>query len=762
MTVWRQLWGDLAFSRQRGIDALRITIAACVIIVIGQSLHLSHFYWGIITVYALAQATVGAVLMKSTFRLIGTSVGAALGVVTLALFVQHHVAMAIFMAAVFFVFFYHAAGKVAPYTFLIGAMTYVLVVYSTYPSPQEVTAVAPTRALEIAIGILVMGFCTLTLWPHYAGRAFHHRRAACLRQVAELHEFAWRQIRDHQPGKDEHGERSERQSDDLRQLPGLLEQTCAEDLAVIRSRPELERQIFWLERLQVQNLAARALLARAGEPSFLDEMRAETEALVEALATEARQLADAIEKRPDPTPPPRLVQAVRGVQAARRRLRETNRMLTFDPEANYRGETYLASLFESAELFARLHASIHTTSGELLRASVASTIRNACDSLLHATLHPNRRQLEAAAKGTLVLMIAFTLGQPGYLGDMTATGVSAAVFVSSGQVGATLLKALLRAAGCILGALFAAILVIVIFPHFSTLGALILACAPFYFVCSYLCTGNVNLNYVGFQAALCISLTAMASFAQPTDIDVMAYRLYGICCGMTLAWIVQTVFPQRTSHREVLTHAASFFAQMRDRLQRLDLGNPPANAPAPDADHRQAQAHLAAITSLNLTARLELEPNALRQGQASELVHRLERSEAVLWEMETTRQRPLEPTRLALMGTAWRNLAAALAAQCHRLSLELPKDAPRALSSEDSIAQALAAFREQLRHLREHVDIEATPSEAQLRTVQLFQDLIVLSARLQDVTALIRSGYDPAVTVPLVEASPASTPAGGR
>src|ERR1700761_1891431 len=74
-------WRNIVFS-------LRTAAAAILALALAYWLELSDPQWGTLTVYILAQPTVGAALAKGAWRAAGTVTGALIGLVLVALFSQ--------------------------------------------------------------------------------------------------------------------------------------------------------------------------------------------------------------------------------------------------------------------------------------------------------------------------------------------------------------------------------------------------------------------------------------------------------------------------------------------------------------------------------------------------------------------------------------------------------------------------------------------------------------------------------------------------
>lgn len=768
MISWHWLQTELAYTRSRGESALRLTIAACLVLILGQMLKLPDYYWGIVTVFALALPTVGAMFIKSAMRLVGTVIAALLAFITVGILIQHHVMMFTFMGLVFFGMFYLGAGKTVPYTFLLAGITFNIITASSITSPYEIESIAPYRCFEIAVGIGVMGFCAYVFWPHFAKYAFQKQLADSLQKIADLHTLAAQNIREQKEGLEKFTQQADGIPAGLRKLPTLLDQTCAEDLSMQLRRPALETQYYRLERLLSLTSPARALLKFPTSSQIVADLEVETQRLLAALDVELRDLAESFRTLQPGTLTPDLQPARKALFDALHRLRHSGKLRDYAPEDNLRSETYLSSLLDTADLLGRMRTTLKESLDlrQAQRRDITNGFSHVLEALWRSIKQGNRSQIEVALKGTTTMLFVYIFGQTGYLGDMTSTAVSAGVIISAGQVGSVALKAGLRLTGCILGGIFSLILVILIYPHITSLGALVLTTAPFFLICAYLTTGSQEMNYVGFQAGLVIGLTALSSFTQPLDVNELVYRFYGILAGMFVAWSVMLCFPIHTAHQAVLENTAAFFASLQERLAKLNPQGTTTKAfpRYRHPDHLEQTQHLAAITSNNLTARLEMEPDALRADQAAELVHRLERVEAVLLELEVSAATPQHQPKLDVIYPAWNQLRDALAQQAQALAGYL-RTSRRQRSELPTLTPALEAFDEAFSHVREHENALGGDTEQSLQTLKLCQHTHVLALRLREATELVQANFEPETAPPILSSlvpSLASGPASDR
>jgi uncharacterized membrane protein YccC len=141
-------WQNFVFS-------LRTAAAAILALALAYWLELSDPQWATLTVYILAQPTVGAALAKGVWRAFGTVTGGLIGLVLVALFSQ---APELLVAAIVLLVgasFYAGARlrNYASYGVLLAGYTALLVAYEGATAPLGAWSIAVDRTTEMLIGI---------------------------------------------------------------------------------------------------------------------------------------------------------------------------------------------------------------------------------------------------------------------------------------------------------------------------------------------------------------------------------------------------------------------------------------------------------------------------------------------------------------------------------------------------------------------------------------------------------------------------------
>jgi len=156
-------WHNFAF-------AIRTAGAAILALAIAYWLELGDPQWATMTVYLLAQPTVGAALAKGTWRAVGTVAGGTFGLVIVGLFSQAPELLVAATVLTVGASFYAGARlhNYAAYGVLLAGYTALLVAYEGSNHPLGAWSIASDRTLEILIGIACSTAASVVVFPRYA------------------------------------------------------------------------------------------------------------------------------------------------------------------------------------------------------------------------------------------------------------------------------------------------------------------------------------------------------------------------------------------------------------------------------------------------------------------------------------------------------------------------------------------------------------------------------------------------------------------
>ncbi|MFK8254091.1 FUSC family protein [Ancylobacter terrae] len=318
-------WRNLVFS-------LRTALAALAALAIAFWLELDDPQWATLTVYLLAQPTVGAAVAKGAWRAAGTLAGGALGLVLVALFSQAAELLVAATALVVGASFYVGARlrNYTAYGVLLMGYTALLVAYEGASDPLNAWTIAADRIAAILLGIACVTAASTLVWPRFAGDSL---REALAGLFAGLSAYGATALRRATPPA-AFAEMRARMVTQVVSFDALRSYTLFEAPEMRADGPALARTVR--EFLYVLSIA-RGLYVRLGD--FEEGAGRRVMAEVEpALAATAARL-ETIAADPDAFGDPRRVRqelfaARAGLTAAAERLAGAPRSVPFEPLAN--------------------------------------------------------------------------------------------------------------------------------------------------------------------------------------------------------------------------------------------------------------------------------------------------------------------------------------------------------------------------------------------------------------------------------------------
>jgi hypothetical protein len=143
------------------------------------ALSLTLFYWlalwmdwdlpkyGALAIVLISLGTAEASIQKGVLRVVGTTVGLAVGLLGLALFAQARWLNLLFLAAYLVFVGYHLQASRVPYAWFVAGFLPPLVWSTTYGDVDGAFHYASYRYLETSAGVIIYSLVSLLLWPHY-------------------------------------------------------------------------------------------------------------------------------------------------------------------------------------------------------------------------------------------------------------------------------------------------------------------------------------------------------------------------------------------------------------------------------------------------------------------------------------------------------------------------------------------------------------------------------------------------------------------
>jgi uncharacterized membrane protein YccC len=161
------LAGDL--PRDLGF-AVRTAVAALLALYVAMALDLDTPHWAAWTVLTVSLPSPDQAFAKSFYRMIGTLVGAAMGVVMIALFAQTPLVFdaAMVLWAAVCTYFGTRARQFETYALALTWLTTGIVAYGSIAAPADAFTVAITRTAEVTLGVVCAGLAAALFAGHRA------------------------------------------------------------------------------------------------------------------------------------------------------------------------------------------------------------------------------------------------------------------------------------------------------------------------------------------------------------------------------------------------------------------------------------------------------------------------------------------------------------------------------------------------------------------------------------------------------------------
>lgn len=560
MIAWERrlfaaLGRELSPTPTRLRATVRLTLVCLITVVVAIAMHLPEIHWLIVTIFVVSQADAQASFDKAIQRALGTLIGGVMAIVMVALLAGKQELLLLAIAGWVVFGIYLSKTQTDSYVFLLFGITVLVAVPDRVADPVHAVQTALLRIQMLAAGSLIGAFAQLALWPEKPERQL-------VDDLAERLDLAIRAL-DHTVARHAF-------------MPGVLRERLL--------GPGMVRQLDLLTRAEALDDRLR--------PRHAEQLRliGEIDRLVAAIILLRREARDR--------------QLAAGEIAAVEILARGLRRLLADLRQLIACDQPMPALPDGAgvrPVIARLYditAGLPALTGFLDILSRRQPSRPPIGRL--PRFHGGARFDPAAMRLAIKAAIAMTLCGLAYqilLWPGITTCVVTAIIVIQPSRGASMRKALLRAAGAICGGLFGFLSLALLGPSLGTLPALMIVAAVGIGAAAYVNAGSTRISYVGMQAVMAFALVALDHETVSGNLAAGIDRVLGILLGIALATIVDT-FLWPISARAA---ASAKVATVRQGLDRLEAG--PADR---DAETVAIHRNLAAAVAQFEDARWEL------------------------------------------------------------------------------------------------------------------------------------------------------------
>jgi multidrug resistance protein MdtO len=157
--------------------------------------------------------------------------------------------------------------------------------------------------------------------------------------------------------------------------------------------------------------------------------------------------------------------------------------------------------------------------------------------LLAEDAFTNPNHVHFAFKVTLAVMICyFVMSLANWPGIHTC--IITCYFVALGTVGETMHKATLRFVGCLIGAGLGLGAILLVMPHVTDLGDLLLLLAPVTLLAAWIAHGSERISYAGLQIALAFYLVVLQGYGPTISMYTARDRTIGILFGNAVTFAI--------------------------------------------------------------------------------------------------------------------------------------------------------------------------------------------------------------------------------
>jgi len=181
--------------------------------------------------------------------------------------------------------------------------------------------------------------------------------------------------------------------------------------------------------------------------------------------------------------------------------------------------------------------------------------------LLAEDAFSNAEYVRFALKVTLAVMICYFVQSlaawPGI-----GTCMITCFLIALSTVGETLHKAALRISGCLVGAALGLGTIVLLMPHMSQLGELLLVLAPVTLLAAWVIYSTPRISYAGLQIGIAFYLVVLHGVGPTVDLSTAKDRVIGILLGNIVIFAVfTTIWPVNVA-RVVRTHVGGALDQL--------------------------------------------------------------------------------------------------------------------------------------------------------------------------------------------------------
>lgn len=179
-------------------QAFKVALSMALVYWLALSLNWDLPKYGALAIALISLDTSGASLQKGMMRMVGTTVGLAVGLLGLALFAQDSWMTLVYQASYLVVVGYFMQSSRYPYAWYVAGFLPSLVWATTYGKIDGAFSYATFRYLETSAGIVIYTAVSILVWPRHAGDKLNRQGDEFWQELQDLFRLYRRQLEDGQ------------------------------------------------------------------------------------------------------------------------------------------------------------------------------------------------------------------------------------------------------------------------------------------------------------------------------------------------------------------------------------------------------------------------------------------------------------------------------------------------------------------------------------------------------------------------------------
>jgi len=551
---------ELAASPARWRATLRIAVMCAVAITLVMALHIPNGEYLLVTLFVVSQSDAWASLTKAWFRVLGTVLGGAFAIFVLLACVDKPWLLFPFHGVVIAVALFLSRTTTMPYAFLLGGITFFVVVPEFAPSPVTGLEKGLWRIFLTVTGVLLAVAAQFGLWPDDPEELLLTDLAARLRDVERILDRLVTEPTTKATAATTQLLAPLTATTGLAHHLDLLANAEAMDRWLRQRHAEQVKLITDLELLVISALRLDRVISEQETPVALPDWVYQR---LRTIHAECARLRCALEERR----PPQAQTQINTDTSAEEMTADTV-VLKLLPSIHEMERT-LASM-PTAMAFLR----VQTEQPSPRVGSSAPTREPIAEQHLFtpACTLANVEMVQFALKGALAVSICGLLIQafdwPGL-----STSLITCVVVAQSSFGAGLRKALLRLSGATLGGLASLFVIVILMPNLESLLSFLVVMVVLFTAAAWLVAGSSRISYVGLQIAIPLCLVLINSLAPTIDIGVARDRVLGVLVGVIVMGVVDLAMWPVFVRSAVLHKLATVLQTIAERHRLLAQRN---------------------------------------------------------------------------------------------------------------------------------------------------------------------------------------------